>query len=246
MSRNPKSILSRIEGGGERPKYLKALFYGAPGTGKTHLIGTAPKVLLLDVDGGGTTVRDNENVTIFRIKEWADLDDALYTLAFEPHDFEAVAIDTLTTLQEVASREVDLMEVLTANTDPRRAYGKMAAMMRHKLVMFTQLPMHVIFTAHLRLNEGEDVTNNPEEGKFPLVPDIQPSVQRVAFALPDIIGRTFLKDLGGGQFKHAIQFGPDGRSVAKERNFGLPPEVAGLTIPRLIKQVTEPETKGTK
>src|SRR5690606_15629607 len=155
---------------------------------------------------------------------------------FEKHPFQTVAIDTLTTLQEVVARETDLLKVLESNGDPRRAYGKSAAMLRHKIVQFAQLPMNVIFTAHLRFNDGPEVNVDPEEGTFPLVPDVQPSVQRVAFALPDVIGRTFLKDMGNGEFKHAIAFGPDGRSVGKERNFGLPKEATGLTIPHLIRQ----------
>lgn len=246
VERKPRSILDRLDDSERRPTHLKALFYGAPGTGKTYLIGTAPKVLLLDVDGGATTVRESPNVTIYRIKEWADLNDALYTLMFEDHGFEAVAIDTITTLQEVVNRETGLLQVLESNGDPRRAYAKSATMLRHKLVQFAQLPMHVIFTAHMRFNDGPDDVVDPEEGKFLMVPDVQPSVQRVAFALPDVIGRTFLKDMGNGEFKHAIAFGPDGRAVGKERNFGLPKEATGLTIPYLIKQVTEEPKKKKK
>ena len=239
-NRNPTSILNRLGDPSRRPTKLKALFYGAPGTGKTHLIGTAPNVLLLDADGGATTVRDNPNVKAFRIQDWQDLDDALFTLANTEHPFETVAIDTLTTLQEIAARDADLLTAVTsAKGDPRRAYGQMAAMMRHKLIMFSQLDMHVIFTAHLRMNEGPEHNNDSEEGQFPLMPDVQPSVARVALALPDVIGRTYLKDMGGGSYKHAIMFGPDGRSVSKERNFGLPKEGVGLTIPKLIERVTK-------
>lgn len=236
---NGESILNRIGDKERRPTHLKALFYGAPGTGKTHLIGTAPKVLLLDTDGGATTVRDNPNVTPFRINSWKDLHDALWTLMWEDHNFETVAIDTLTTLQEIVAREVDLLEFIeNPKKDPRQAYGRMNAMVRHKLFQFAQLPMHVIFTAHLRFNEGPESDVDPEEGKYRMVPDVQPAVQRSAFAIPDVIGRTFLKDMGDGTFKHAIAFGPDGQGVGKERNFGLPPVAAGLTIPHLIEQVT--------
>lgn len=244
MSRNPnpKSILNQLGNDQHRPEKLKAFFYGAPGTGKTYLVGTAPNVLLLDVDGGATTVRDHPNVTVFRIRTWQDLDNALFTLMNTDHPFDTVAIDTLTTLQEVVATEVDLMSAIDADTDPRRHYMKMAAMMRHKLVLFAQLDMHVIWTAHLR-EASPEASVDIEEGKYLYLPDIQPSVQRVALALPDVIGRTFLKDIGGGEYKHAVLFGPDGRSVSKERNFGLPKEGTGLTIPKLIKQVTNEKEK---
>lgn len=235
----PKSILPRLNNP-VGPRKLKAFFYGAPGTGKTTLIGTAPKLLLLDVDGGATSVRGQPNVTTFRVEKWGDLDDALFTLYREDHGFESVAIDTLTTMQEVAAVHAKLHDVLLSNQDPRRAYSVMAAMARHKLSLFHSLDMHVLFTAHLRLKDGPDDTADVEEGTFPLVPDIQPAVQRTALALPDIIGRTFLKDMGNGKLQHAIMFGPDERTVAKQRRFGLAREVTGLTIPKLIK-ITQTE-----
>jgi phage nucleotide-binding protein len=228
--RQPKSILGRQDKVG-KPKYLKALFYGAPGTGKTSIVATAPKLLLLDTDGGATTVRDQDNITVVRVTEWSDIQDVLHTLMREEHPWESVAIDTLTTMQMVAEVSFNLAQDYIENRDPRRTYARMAAMIRAALVSFTNLPMHVLFTAHQRVVGEEDL--GVEEGVYSMMPDIQPAVARLALALPDVIGHThFIAK--GGNLVQAVRFGPNLRSVTKERNLGLPPVALNVTIPEII------------
>lgn len=230
--RQPKSIIGKEEKV-SRPKYLKALFYGAPGTGKTTIVSTAPKLLLLDTDGGATTVRDNENVTVMRVTEWSDIDDVLYTLLREDHPWESVAIDTLTTLQMVAEISFDLAKDYIENKDPRRTYARMAAMIRAALVSFVNLPMHVLFTAHQRVMSDEE-SSALEEGVYAMMPDIQPAVARLALALPDVIGHTHFVSRSG-KLVQAVRFGPNIRAVTKERNLGLPPVALNVTIPEIIE-----------
>ncbi len=225
------------------PSYLKGLFYGAPGTGKTTLLGTAPKAILLDVDGGAASVRKQDNVTPWRIESWTEFEDALFTLMSTDHGFETVELDTVTTLQTLAENHVGLADDFTNNKDPRRSYGAISAMMRHKLNLLFSLPrVHVIVAAHLRLQDGDEDNVNIEEGRFPLVPDVMPSIQKVVVALPDVIGRTFLKNTGT-EIQYAVKFGPDFRTVAKHRALGLPPEATGVTIPKLIEKLKTSKTR---
>lgn len=240
----PASILDRITNEPQRPEFVKGLIYGPPGSGKTYFLGTAPNLLLLDVDGGSTTVRDRigDNVTVWHIREWQDLDDAVYTLLFEDHGFETVALDSVSTLQEISDEEVGVLEAYTEGKDMRTYYGRSGAMIKHKIALLMRMRMHVFITAHMRFND-EKVDNYlsvPEEGRFPVVPDIYPSVQRVAFAMPDIIARASRRNLKDKTL-YVMSFGSDDRALGKERNFGLPGEVAGLTIPKLINIVTGEE-----
>ena len=238
----PESIKDRVTGAqGVRP--LKALFYGPPGSGKTTLAATAPKPLLLDVEGGFMSVRDMD-VDVFPIRSIQDVEDAIWTLANPGHKWKSVIVDSVTALQDVASAETNLIEALqrgpTKGTDPRNIYGQIAAYVRHWILLFNALPMNVILTAQLRFRDRDEDRVDPEEGLYPLVPDVSPSILRVLTAAPDVIGRTFVRDNPKGAI-YAVQFGPDHRSVAKHRKLGLPREVANLTIPKLIKL-----TKGEK
>ena len=59
-------------------RYIKAIIYGAPGSGKTHLFGTANdhkltgKILIADVDGGSLTL-EGKNVDFTDIHEYTDI-----------------------------------------------------------------------------------------------------------------------------------------------------------------------------
>lgn len=237
-----RSIVGRTATAAATPPHLKGLFYGPPGSGKTTLLATmGPKGLILDVDGGAPPIvaalPEAERPEVFRITSVRDVDDAIYTLAFEDHGWDTVALDTVTTMQNIVADEVGLIDVINANGDPRRKYGDIAAIIRHKLTLMLKLDMNVILTAHLR--DSTDGEVDIEEGKYPVVPDIQPSVARVALAYPDVIGRMYLKE-HNGKIVHAVAFGKDPRSFQKQRALGLPDEVSGssLTIPKLVERVT--------
>lgn len=220
---------------------LKALFYGPPGSGKTTIAGTAPKGLILDPEGGTMTIRDTD-ADVMPIRSSKDMEDSIFYLANSKHDYESVIFDTVTAMQDVLSAEVGLTKVLklgpTKGVDPRNTYGQIAAHIRHYILLLNALPMNVVFTAQLRFRDRDEDRNDPEEGLYPLVPDVSPSILRTLTAAPDVIGRTFVRDAGSESI-YGVQFGPDHRSVAKHRNLGLPKEVRNLTIPKLIKLTKE-------
>ena len=228
-----KSILGRTQAP-TKQKPLKALFYGPPGSGKTQLGATAPNPLVLDFEDGSMTIRD-QAVDLFPIRKWEDVADAWYTLATEGHSWKSVVVDTVSMMQEVASRETKLLSDFTAGSDPRHSYGKISAMMKDMIWKFALLPINVIFLAQLRIEDLEP-GDKPEEGTYPLLPDVTPAVFKVLAAAPDVIGRTFVRNTPKGPI-YGVSFGPDSRSVAKQRALGLPPEVTGLTIPKLIEKI---------
>lgn len=229
----PKSILGKTQAPTAN-KPLKALFYGPPGSGKTVLGATAPTPLVLDFEDGSMSIREAK-VDLYPIRKWEDVTDAWYTLATEGHSWKSVVIDTVSMMQEVASRETKLLSDFTAGTDPRHSYGKISAIMKDIIWKFALLPMNVIFLAQMRIEDVEP-GDKPEEGTYPLLPDVTPSIYKVLAAAPDVIGRTFVRNTPGGVI-YGVSFGPDSRSVAKQRALGLPAEVSNLTIPKLIEKI---------
>jgi phage nucleotide-binding protein len=212
---------------------LKALFFGPPGSGKTTLAGTAPKAILLDTEGGTMSIRKTD-VDVLPIPDWPTFEAAVQDLMIEKHNYETVILDSVTMLQEVAGNQARLMEhILNPKMDARQAYGAIGAMIRHKLIQLNALDMNVIFTAQLREKEAVDM----EAGQYPLSPDVTPAVYKVLTALPDVIGRLSLTQVGSTptDVEHRVTFGPETRSPAKQRDLDLPTVVTNLTIPKLIE-----------
>ncbi len=212
---------------------LKALFFGPPGSGKTTLAGTAPKAVLLDTEGGTMSIRKTD-VAVLPIPDWPTFEQAVQDLMIEKHGYETVILDSVTMLQEIAGNQARLMEhILDPSKDARQAYGAIGAMIRHKLIQLNALPMNVIFTAQLREKEAVDM----EAGQYPLSPDVTPAVYKVLTALPDVIGRLSLTQIGSTptDVEHRVTFGPETRSPAKQRDLDLPTVVTNLTIPKLIE-----------
>lgn len=227
----PKSIISRVSKVSE-PEPLRLLLYGPPGSGKTTYGASGPKTLLVAAERGTMSIRKS-NVSRFVMDKWSDIEDVYYSLATEDHPYETVTLDTVTALQEHAAVAMGLLQDLMENTDPRRTYGKIGAAVRNKIVQFGTLPMNVVFTAQVKYREE---TEGPDAGEYPLVPDITPSIYKTLTAVPDVIGRTFIRDTGT-QHEWGIRFGPDYRSFTKQRDLDLPDE---LMIPKANKDQVMP------
>jgi hypothetical protein len=218
-------------------KYLTALLFGPSKTGKTTLAATAPKAIILDFEGGTKSVRKTDADVLY-IPNWSTLDSAVLELMQGGHGYESVVVDSITFMQEVAGTEANLMDhIINPAKDARQAYGKVGAMVRHKLMLLHQLPMHTIFTAQLREREQEDV----EAGKYPLVPEVTPAVLKIAMALPDLIARTAVVRKGATtkDVEYQVIFGPETRSQVGNRGFDLPYSATGVTIPKLIDKYKE-------
>jgi hypothetical protein len=159
---------------------FRALAYGEPGAGKTHFLGSWPKVLIIDTDAGGLTLRKSE----FRTRHIASvpclesrgiiklvfsiLDEALAKRGvFADGAFETIALDSITAFSNAAL--TDLM--LQANKDPLAIkpsydeYGKLlnVGLELGKRLKRLSLTYNVVVTALPKLDK-DDLTGEMTGG----------------------------------------------------------------------------------
>lgn len=131
---------------------LKVLVYGQAGAGKTTLIKTLPKPLILSAEGGLLSLR-NENLPFVEIKSMLDLQEVYIWLrdSEESKQFESVALDSISEIAEVV-----LGSEKAATKDSRQAYGAMQDQMTALIRAFRDLPeRHVYFSAKIERQQNE-------------------------------------------------------------------------------------------
>jgi hypothetical protein len=193
---NIQKIEEQIFDISEVSPYVRLLAYGKNGKGKTRLAASFPKTLIIDVNEEGTrSARQFRGTKVFRVREWSDIAAIYWYLQRGEHDFETVAIDTISQLNVMALRRA--MKEKTErdpNADPkqprRQDWGKAAEMMKGILLQFRNLPMHVVFLAQER-TEGD-----PEEGEDIMhVPNLPAGSRGTAMDCVGIIGRVYQKEV---------------------------------------------------
>jgi phage nucleotide-binding protein len=130
---------------------IKILVYGHAGAGKTRLIATLPRPLILSAEGGNLTLKDYD-IPVYKIKSMDDLKEAYrFIVGEEGAAFQSVALDSISEIAEV------VLNTAKKNAkDPRQAYGEMADQVTDLIRAFRDLPgKHVFFTAKLEKMQDE-------------------------------------------------------------------------------------------
>lgn len=210
-SKEPSSKLekarSKITDAGAPLDWLKILVYGKPKKGKTTFGATGPKPIIIDCNEQGTlALKKFDDVKIFQLETWTDIDYAYWYLHHGDHDRETVVIDTVTSLASLCMKFVLGDEASRDPTkDPlmpsKREWGKVGELMKTQIIQFRNLPMNVVFLAQERRGYTEDEDDTPE-----VVPDVSPTVRNALTPAVDIIGRIYTKEVtvkGADKKKHS-------------------------------------------
>lgn len=101
---------------------VKMLGYGPPGAGKTPLVNTAPRPILIICEPGMLSMRGS-NVPSIMADDPQKLDDVMDWVlrSKECQNFDTICVDSVSQLAETI-----LKAQLKSNRDGRRAYGEMA------------------------------------------------------------------------------------------------------------------------
>lgn len=200
-----------LMGSGEVPSdYGRWLIHGPQGSGKTTLastIGDAGKTLFVDFTGE-KGIRSFQgapyakNITVARPDSITALDDLFWALDKGDHDFNAVVLDSLTSIQKMTMRfllghdETAVREIKqgTAPADIR-TWGQALDIMIDTATFWFGLadgdrkkPMHVVMTAQTKITEDEN------SGQTTRTPDVQKGALSIALAAPDYILYTDVEE----------------------------------------------------
>jgi len=195
-------IRSRVEGkihkASDLPLNLAVVVYGRPKVGKTRFCASAPSVLLIDCDEKGTdSTRDDLDPSVIRIQTWSEINDIYWYLQSGEHQFQSVAIDTVSGLQTLAMNFVLGDELARdASRDPdqpsQRIYQKVTQLMKTQITNYRNLPMNVIFTAHTRTRTtGED----EEDETIITGPNVSPAIQTHLLGAVGLIGYMMRREV---------------------------------------------------
>lgn len=199
--RAPKkiSVLDKIQPVTELQTNLVMLVYGRSGTGKTAFGATFPKpILFIDTNERGTeTIKQEEDVDVIRIEEWAELDELYWALLNGETEVEytSIVIDQITNLQDLGMAEVRRKsrkgrdELFT-----QKNWGQLSGMLKQSVSDWRELAdqYNILFIAHERVFEGgddEDEAIEPSIGAR-----VMPSVGSFVDGAVDAIGSTYISE----------------------------------------------------
>lgn len=189
--------------------WIKGLVYGPPGIGKTVLLSTAPKPIIISAEGGLLSLA-KKDIAVIEVNSLNDVREA-YKL-IRASEFETIGIDSLSELAEIVVAEYKKEE-----KDPRRAYGRMADEMIELTRRFRDLPeRHVIFTSKIVKEKDEDTGIISYE---PMMPGKAFGIQ-LPYFFDLILCMRAGKDDDGNMIRYC-QTQPDMRYTAKDRSGNL-------------------------
>jgi len=254
-------IEANIVAASEIKRHLNMLVWGRQKSGKTALIASGPKPIILACEDGTETVRDFPNVQVFPVDKktgiyitarWKHAADFLYYLRYADHDRETVGVDTTTSLLRMAVRYINKDEEIrddfrAKGTTDQRTWGRVGSLLNEFMedlaAVCTERGMHLIWTAQERaLGEEQAV----KAGSY-FVPDLTPSVRSTILAQPGIIARTVIEEDMEGEiedtklkygmvFKHA-EWPVGVRESILKGSKPFPAQAFKVTVPKLVRRL---------
>lgn len=252
------AIAERIKPVKEVGKYVKLGVYGRNGSGKTRLGGSGPDTLIIDINEEGTRSVRHTNAHVLECRSFDDVGYAFWLLynarpvkggglavpirGGRKTRIRVVTIDTVTAMNKAAMRlvmgEAEERDPSRPPSMPdKRTYGRAGELMSAQVLMFRNLPLHVVFLAQERTITDEDT------GEVLLhTMDLPNGSRGTVLGACGIVGRVFpqqVKKRVNGKVRKVwedrLLVGPADEFDTKDRTNALGEVVRNPTLPQLIK-----------
>jgi hypothetical protein len=234
----------------EESAFIKALFYGEPGSGKTtnaaHMA-MLGKIVFVDTEQGleGRALKGLgvpiENISVYEDVTYDGLETLFWKmrdlLSADPTSYAGVVIDTFSELQSKMLEEDGGGKFLYSQQD----YGVNTSKLRLLMRKFRDLPCHVAFTTHVRRNEDQD------DGSVRYRPALTPGAGGSLLGYCNLT--CFCHEVSGGsddEFGYVGDFRSDGKFAAKDRLHVLPPRLVKPTFDRIHAYVDGTYLRGAQ
>lgn len=184
--------VQKIDSGG-----IKLSLYGRAKTGKTRLISSFPKpVLIIGSEDGTRSIRNVERVDFVQVFRSSEVGKLLEHA--KRKGYQTVAIDTATSLQAIILAEILGIEELPTQKHwglaTRDQYGQCALQTKTILHEVMKLRCNVVITAHER-NFSDDVEVSPELLTPNIGSALSPSVANWLNGECEYVAQTFIRSL---------------------------------------------------
>lgn len=131
---------------------IKALIYGASGSGKTVFAGSANDAIYASAEGGLLSIADRSPKFV-EIKKLTDLQELYSFLSTQKHKYRTLVIDSITEINDIIKMEI---EKRIGRAMQIQDWGELSKKIRALFRSFRDLPMHVIFVAQEQYINDED------------------------------------------------------------------------------------------
>lgn len=187
---------------------VKLLVYGTAGSGKTYLIRTLPKPIVLSAEAGLLSLAGHD-ISYIEIADLESLRKAyLWLTSEEANVYETVCLDSISEIAEVV-----LTNEKKHSKDPRQAYGAMQEQVTDLIRAFRDLPnKHVYFSAKIEKTQNET-------GRLLFSPSMPGNKvgQQLPYFFDEVLALRVEKD-SEGKIVRVLQCEGDGVWTAKDRS----------------------------
>ena len=250
-SKAEAKVAKKIKPASKMPKRFRAVVYGRSGAGKTRLVSSAPNVLVVDVNDQGTdSTRKDLDPDVYPVEFWDELNEVFWFLQAGNHEYESLAIDGVTGMQNLCMKFVLGDEAARdASRDPdmpsRQVWGKVGELMKTQITNFRNLPMNVLFTALQRVKTSGDDDEEQEEIFYS--PACSPSIAGHLEAAVGMIGWLHTAQVLGPKVEGKKKrprvtrtrwlIGPSDRYLTKDRYGLMVPHIDAPNISEILESI---------